>query len=85
MPKLKPLSSLHRLGWYFASLVFGLCLVAVAVKADVVASRDSLPFAAFIFATSWLLGVVFLRFYIQQIEDPTSFKSILGAGRRHRK
>jgi len=85
MPKLKPLSSLHRLGWYSASLGFGLCLVAIAVKADVFANRESFPVAAFIFGTFWLIGVVLLRFYIQQVEDPTSFKSIFGAGRRRRK
>lgn len=85
MPKLKPLSSIHRLGWYSASLVFGLCLVAFAVEVGALANPDSFHFAALILMTCWLIVVVLLRLFVQQIEDPTSLKSVFGTGRKPRK
>ena len=80
--RLQELSPGQRLGWYQASFVFGLCVVAAVAFSGTVSDESSRYAALIVVAVSWLAGVVLLRFYIQQVEDPTNFWSILNAGRK---
>ena len=84
LPRLKPLSFVHQVAWYSASLVFGVCVFAFGIDAGAFSDEESRYAAILIFGISWLVGVLALRFYVQQIEDPTDFKSIIAAGRKRR-
>ena len=83
--KLKELSFIHQVCWYVASLVFGFSVIAVAASSHAVDDATSFWFATLLFGSCWVIVVFLLRLYLQQIEDPTSLRSILGMGRRTRK
>jgi hypothetical protein len=74
--RLSKLSFGQRLGWYFASFVYGVCVIAVGFTHRVFEGPTP-GFAIGIFIISWLVGVLCLRIYLQD-KDPTSFTSILG-------
>ena len=84
--KLKPLTKGQRLGWFFASAIFG--VIVMIVPQMLTPERfDGLDqtgkLAAFsILAFCWGIGVFFLRVYVQEIEDPTNVWSILGIKRK---
>jgi hypothetical protein len=82
--RLTRLSLGQRLGWYFASVGYGVCIAAIGVSADVF-SGPAPEFAFAVFFVFWIVGVIGLRFYVQD-KDPTSFRSILGLSQtdRHR-
>lgn len=75
--KLKPLSTGQSYGWYWASFLFGIFMVFFGIQTGYLSDQETFVFAAIVFGASWLVGVVGLRFYIQQV-DPTDFMSILG-------
>jgi hypothetical protein len=80
--RITKLSTVQRLGWYFSSAVYGLCLVAIGTGAE--ASGGPAPvFSIAVFLVSWLVGVFGLRLYLQD-KDPTSFRSILGLDQKDR-
>lgn len=80
--RINKLSTGQRLGWYFSSAVYGLCLVAIGTGAD--AFGGPAPILAIaVFLVSWLVGVFGLRLYLQD-KDPTSFRSILGLDKKDR-
>jgi hypothetical protein len=54
----------------------------VALSSDAFSEPATRIVALVVFTGSWLAGTVLLRFYIQQIEDITDIKSILGVGRK---
>lgn len=72
----------QRLGWYFSSAVYGLCLVAIGTAADAFGGPAPI-FAIAVFLVAWLVGVFGLRLYLQD-KDPTSFRSILGLDKKDR-
>lgn len=74
---LKELTKVQRLGWYGASLVYGLCVLAIGVKSGYLYNENISTVAASVFFIAWLAGVMGLRLHIQNV-DPTDFKSILG-------
>ena len=75
-PKLAELSPVQRQMWVSASVVFGLILTFMGVEADVFSDRDTRFVAILIFALCGLIVVFLLRLFVQQIDDPTDFKSI---------
>ncbi len=77
----KELSPGQRLGWYWASLVFGLCVVGVVAFSGALSQESSRFPGLVVVALPWLAGVVLLRIYIQQVENPADFMSIIRAGR----
>lgn len=86
MKFLKPLSPGQRLGWYFASLIYGICVVAIAHgsldELDVLWDEEPWVIVA-VHALAWLVGVVLLRVYVQD-KDPTDFVDIVGLKRKRR-
>lgn len=78
--KFKSLNGTQQVAWYSASLTLGLTLVLVGAFNSAF-TGPSFAFPFFVFCLSWLIGVVLLRRYIQDV-DPTSLRSILGLQRR---
>jgi hypothetical protein len=76
----------QRLGWYWASIVYGVCVAVIAST-----SRDSLsvlwdsqPWIPYgVFAFMWLVGVGLLRVYLQD-KNPTDISDLLGLKNRSR-
>ncbi len=75
--KIQPLSTGQSYGWYWTSLLFGIFMVFFAIQTGYLTDQGTFVFATIVFGTSWIVGVVGLRFYIQEV-DPTDFMSILG-------
>ena len=82
--ELMELSHIHQVCWYVASLVFGIGVITVAASSHAFDDTSSFWFAALLLCSCWVIVVFLLRLYLQQVEDPTSLRSILGAGGRPR-
>ncbi len=81
--RITKLSFGQQLGWYFSSIVYGLCVLAIGFSAD--AYRGLAPaFAHGVFFAVWIAGVLGLRLYVQD-KDPTSIRSILGLEEKSRR
>jgi hypothetical protein len=82
--KLSPITLGQRLGWYWASIVYGICVVIIASS-----SHDSLsvlwefePLVPYgVFVAMWLVGVGLMRIYLQD-KDPTDIAHLLGLKKR---
>lgn len=75
--KFRKMTSGQRLGWYFASTVYGLCVLAIGIQSGFLFDENIFVEAALVFILFWLVGVIGLRLYVQDV-DPTSFRSIMG-------
>ena len=84
--KLKPLTFWQRLGWYWSSTVYGVCVGLIAST-----SRDDLSvlweFEPWVpcgtFALMWVAGFGLLRVHLQD-RNPTDFADLLGLKKRPR-
>lgn len=73
--KLQKLSLEQYSGWLWASFVYGICIVLIAIQSGYFDSSDQMfPIGVFIFC--WLVGVLLVRIYIQN-KDPTDLKDLL--------
>jgi hypothetical protein len=64
--KLKKIDDAQRLEWYVASLVYGIFVTYTATDSGFFMEGDSNWFPISVFVTSWLIGVVGIRLYLQQ-------------------
>jgi hypothetical protein len=73
----KAMSARQTFGWYFSGAIYGLCVLVVAVRSGFLYDEDMRIPAAVVFGISWIIGVIGLRLYLQNV-DLTDFWSILG-------
>ena len=81
--RITKLSLGHQLGWYFSSIVCGLCVLAIGFCADAF-SGPAPGFALGVFFAVWIAGVLGLRLYVED-KDPTAIRSILGLEEKNRR
>jgi len=67
----------------FSSIVYGLCVLAIGISADVF-SGPAPGFALGVFFAAWIAGVLGLRLCVQD-KDPTPIRSIFGLEEKNRR
>jgi uncharacterized membrane protein len=82
--RLNKLNRQQYIGWAIASFTYGISILIVAYlnRDDFALEFDDATFsvsnfALLVFCISWLVGVIGLRFYIQD-KDPNDFLSLIG-------
>lgn len=76
---LKPLSTRMRAGWYFSSLVYGICVVGVAsTTLDAYAAIwEHTPIVPLtVFTAAWAAGVLLIRLYLDG-KDKLDLRDVL--------
>lgn len=77
------MTSTQRLGWAFASLVYGVTMIVVASRLGVPIwsyEGEAFVFAVAVLAACWLVGVVLMRIYLQD-KDPMDLRDLFGMRR----
>jgi hypothetical protein len=75
--KLLVLSKLQRIGWYSASVVFGLGVILTGIDFDLFIAPQASWETNCVPLFCWLAVVFLLRIYIQD-KDPNNWASLLG-------
>jgi hypothetical protein len=76
----RPITLGQRLGWYWASIVYGICvaLIASSSRDDLSVLWESEPWVPrSTFILMWLVGVGLLRIYLQG-KNPTDLADLFG-------